>query len=252
MVGATVALAADAKSGRHSRITMLAQQKKTKKSAIQKPTTKPVAKAPRGRLQPAGKFDLEEIVSETKQKQDKVRFKVEEQAGALPPMGFWDPADFCKKARGSEDKKVFAWSNTFAEEDSFRKFREAELKHGRVAMLATVGSLVQHFVRIPAAELAQAPSGIQAAFDPNGSTGMLVLTIICGFIEIFVLYQEDTRRGGDYGDPLKLGMNDMDMQHRELSNGRFAMFAALAIIAAELASGKDAFEQLVAINDIKW
>ena len=32
-------------------------------------------------------------------------------------------------------------------------------------------------------------------------------------------------------------------EEREINNGRFAMFAALGIIAAELYTGKDAIEQ---------
>ena len=33
------------------------------------------------------------------------------------------------------------------------------------------------------------------------------------------------------------------IEEREINNGRFAMFAAIGIIAAELYSGKDAIEQ---------
>jgi len=34
------------------------------------------------------------------------------------------------------------------------------------------------------------------------------------------------------------------MRNRELNNGRFAMFAIMGIIAAELVTGKDAVQQL--------
>ena len=34
-----------------------------------------------------------------------------------------------------------------------------------------------------------------------------------------------------------------EMRNKELNNGRFAMFAALGIIAADLATGKDAMQQ---------
>merc|ERR1711862_292656 len=54
---------------------------------------------------------------------------------------------------------------------------------------------------------------------------------------------------GDYGNPLQLGIGDpmgenADMRNREINNGRAAMFAALGIIVAELATGKNALEQL--------
>ena len=46
--------------------------------------------------------------------------------GALPPVGFFDPFGFTDKA----------------DENTLKRYREAELTHGRVAMLATVGFLV--------------------------------------------------------------------------------------------------------------
>jgi hypothetical protein len=46
-----------------------------------------------------------------------------ELAGATPPLGFWDPLNFSEGA--SEGRMLF--------------YREVEIKHGRVAMLAAVG-----------------------------------------------------------------------------------------------------------------
>ena len=37
--------------------------------------------------------------------------------------------------------------------------------------------------------------------------------------------------------------NGKHTEEREINNGRFAMFAAIGIIAAELYTGKDAIEQ---------
>ena len=47
--------------------------------------------------------------------------------GALPPTGYWDPLGL--SADGDAEK--------------FKNYREIELKHGRVAMLAVTGYLVQ-------------------------------------------------------------------------------------------------------------
>jgi light-harvesting complex I chlorophyll a/b binding protein 4 len=58
-------------------------------------------------------------------KQD-VLAKAQSMAGVTPPLGFWDPAGFCTDV--SEGKLCF--------------YREVELKHGRVAMLAALGFLV--------------------------------------------------------------------------------------------------------------
>ena len=46
--------------------------------------------------------------------------------GALPPVGFFDPLGFADKA----------------DENTLKRYREAEITHGRVAMVATVGFLV--------------------------------------------------------------------------------------------------------------
>lgn len=46
--------------------------------------------------------------------------------GALPPVGLFDPLGLADKA----------------DENTLKRYREAELTHGRVAMLATVGFLV--------------------------------------------------------------------------------------------------------------
>merc|ERR1712099_48688 len=53
-------------------------------------------------------------------------FSVRDLPGITAPLGFFDPLDFCGEA--SEGKIKF--------------YREVELKHGRVAMLASLGFLV--------------------------------------------------------------------------------------------------------------
>merc|ERR1719436_2363494 len=53
-------------------------------------------------------------------------FSFDNMPGALPPTGFWDPLGFAEKA----------------DEGTLKRYREAEITHGRVAMLAVVGFLV--------------------------------------------------------------------------------------------------------------
>merc|ERR1711871_668003 len=53
-------------------------------------------------------------------------FSVKDMPGITDPLGFFDPLNFCEDA--SEGKIKF--------------YREVELKHGRVAMLAALGFLV--------------------------------------------------------------------------------------------------------------
>ena len=56
----------------------------------------------------------------------KPSFNVDNMPGALAPMGFFDPLGFAAKA----------------DEGTLKRYREAEVTHGRVAMLAVLGFLV--------------------------------------------------------------------------------------------------------------
>merc|ERR1712008_92293 len=60
-------------------------------------------------------------------------FNPSKQVGAMAPLGFFDPLGFAKVG----DKK------------GFNNLRAAEIKHGRVAMMAALGAVVQHFVKFP-------------------------------------------------------------------------------------------------------
>ena len=148
--------------------------------------------------------------------------------GATAPLGYFDPLGFSK----------------VGDEAGFRKLRSAEIKHGRVAMMASVGAVIQHFVQFPGFE--GVPKGLGAVTTGAGTFGFAALVVISGVLEMFVWKDDENKEVGDYGNPLSLGIPlgwSDDMRERELNNGRAAMFAAVGIIAAELATGKDAVEQ---------
>merc|ERR1719235_1662841 len=153
-------------------------------------------------------------------------FDPAKQVGAMAPLGFFDPLGFSK----------------VGDKDGFRNLRAAELKHGRVAMMAAVAAVAQHYVKFPGFETV--PSGLSAVTTPLGGGGVVVLLLLSGFMELSVWAQDPSKEVGDFGDPLGLGMYDTEMRNRELNNGRMAMFAALGIIAAELLTGKDGMQQL--------
>jgi hypothetical protein len=161
-------------------------------------------------------------------------FNPAEQRGVTAPFGFFDPAGFSK----------------VGDEEGFRKLRTAEIKHGRVAMMAAVGAVVQHYLQFPGFQ--SVPKGILAVTDGSGIAGFAALTVVSGALEI-LLWKEDPSKSvdsiGDYGNPLQLGVGTPlgegeDMRNRELNNGRAAMFAAVGIIIAELLTGKDGMQQL--------
>lgn len=179
---------------------------------------------------------------------------VDEMTGALSPVGFFDPLGFAEKA----------------DDATLRRYREAELTHGRVAMLAVIGFLVQETgfhplfnaadknigpairhldavresvpfffeilaLGIGAAEVQRALIGWQKPGDAGGWPGVL----------------RDEYAPGDIGfDPLNLKPADPEefkmMQTKELQNGRLAMLAIAGFFAQELVDGRGIVEHFTA------
>jgi len=151
-------------------------------------------------------------------------FNPAEQLGAMEPLGYFDPLGFAK----------------VGDEDGFRNLREAELKHGRVAMMASVGLLFQHFVKFPGFE--SAPAGFAAIATGEGVLGFVALFAASGILEL-AWRPDASREPGNFGDPFGVKMYTEEMRTKEISNGRMAMISVLGIFAAELATGKDAIQQ---------
>lgn len=149
------------------------------------------------------------------------------QLGAMEPLGFWDPLGFANKD----------------DEFNFLQLRRSEIKHGRVAMLASLGFVAQHFIRFPGFE--ECPPGLGAVFAPPSQYGFAALVVIVGLIDALIFDEIP----GDYGDPAGLNMYTDEMRNKELNNGRMAMVTTLGIIIAELYTGYDAVNQL---NPANW
>jgi len=155
----------------------------------------------------------------------KRNFDPSKQLGAMEPLGFWDPLGFTK----------------VGDETGFRNLRAAEIKHGRVAMMAAVGAVAQHYVQLPG--FGDVPKGLSAVATAPGSYGFAALFIVAGLLELGAWTESPNKEPGNFGDPAGLNMYTEEMRLKELNNGRFAMFAAIGIIAAELYTGLDAIEQ---------
>merc|ERR1719158_1298498 len=155
-------------------------------------------------------------------------------------MGYFDPLGFSTDC--SEGKLLF--------------YREVEVKHGRVAMLASLGFLVgEQFHPLFGGNI-DVPSYIAFQQTPLQTFWPAVVTAIA-IPEIFSVatfvepnnendslwaIQPGKRIPGDFGfDPLGLKPTDPQelkkMQTKELNNGRLAMIAAAGMIAQELATG---------------
>jgi len=157
-------------------------------------------------------------------------FNPADEVGVTAPLGFFDPLGFSK----------------VGDEEGFRTLRLAEIKHARVAMMAAVGAVFQDLVQFPGFQ--KVPHGIGAVTSGgNGTIGFAALFVISGALELVFWKQDANKQVGDFGNPLQpgapLGYNT-DMRNFELNNGRFSMFAAIGIIAAEIVSGKTAVAQL--------
>eukprot|EP00929_Paragymnodinium_shiwhaense_P001659 TRINITY_DN1018_c0_g1_i1.p1 TRINITY_DN1018_c0_g1~~TRINITY_DN1018_c0_g1_i1.p1 ORF type:complete len:325 (+),score=105.39 TRINITY_DN1018_c0_g1_i1:71-976(+) len=153
-------------------------------------------------------------------------FEPSKQVGVTAPLGYFDPAGFCKTG----------------DKDGFRNLRAAELKHARVAMMAALGGVAQHYIKFPGFD--SVPAGLGAATTPPGLYGFVVLFLASGAMELGVWTQDPNKEVGDFGDPVGLGQYNEDMRNKELNNGRFAMFAAIGILAADALTGKDGIQQL--------
>jgi len=158
-------------------------------------------------------------------------FNPSKQLGAMAPLGlgFFDPAGFSK----------------VGDEKGFRNLRAAELKHGRVAMMAALGFVAQQSIKFPGFD--SVPAGWQAVTTAPGTYGFVALFLASGALELAVWTQDEKKEPGNFGDPVGLsnifGYGE-DIRAKELNNGRFAMFAAIGILAAELLTGKVGFQQL--------
>ena len=155
----------------------------------------------------------------------------EDELGVQPPLGFYDPLGLVED--GDEAK--------------FERLRYVEIKHGRIAMLAVVGYLVEASgARLPGlisydgTTFADVPAG----FDALGAipdAGLFQLFALIGFLETFVMkditggeFVGDFRNGFiDYGWDTFDEETKLKKRAIELNQGRAAMMGILALMVHE-------------------
>merc|ERR1712228_193968 len=163
-------------------------------------------------------------------------FSVRDLPGISGPLGFFDPLGYCNDA--SEGK--------------IRFYREVELKHGRVGMLAALGFLVgEQFHPLFGGDI-DVPSYLAFQQTPLQTFWGAVVFVIA-ILETYSVFSFNSPFGGepwsirsdhvpgDLGfDPLGLKPTD-PKELKEMHNGRLGMLAAAGMIAQELATGQKLF-----------
>jgi len=165
--------------------------------------------------------------------------------GAISPLGFFDPLGFTKDA----------------DLNTVKRYREAEVMHGRVAMMATVGYLIgestptitygmdvhhtianNQLAEIPGTVLFPFFLAINIAEALRASTGW----VEPGLGPLFTLREK--YYPGDIGFGSAVKPTDAEgfanMQTKELSNGRLAMLAAAGMCVQEQINGQGILETL--------
>jgi len=168
--------------------------------------------------------------------------------GALEPVGFFDPWGLAEKANDA----------------TIKRYREAELTHGRVAMLAVIGFFVGEKVEGSSFLFDAQISGPAITHFSQVPEGFWPLTIaFIGTAELYRAQQgwidpadlpidnvgqlKDDYIPGDLNfDPLGIKPEDpeefFEMQTKELQHGRLAMLAAAGFLAQEATDGKGIIE----------
>lgn len=143
----------------------------------------------------------------------------ENEIGAQPPIGFWDPLGLLAEA----------------DDARFNRLRYVEIKHGRVAMLAIIGHMVTTGnLRLPGdidyhgTSFDSIPAGI-AALSSIPLAGVFQVVAFIGFLELGVM--KDITGEGEFVGDFRNGYIDfgwetltVEEQERkrgiELNNGR--------------------------------
>merc|ERR1712127_700652 len=166
--------------------------------------------------------------------------------GAVSPLGFFDPLGFSK--------------NT--DLNTVKRLREAEIMHGRVAMMAAVGYLigestptitygmdVHHTIannqipEVPGTVLFPFFLAINIAEALRASTGWMEPGLGALFSLREEYYPGDVRFD-PFGFKPKGAKDFANMQTKELQNGRLAMLAAAGFCAQEQVNGQGILENL--------
>jgi len=166
-------------------------------------------------------------------------------SGITKPLGFWDPWGLSKG------------DNQWGATNRYTFYKDVEIKHGRVAMLAALGFLVAEKFHPLFGGTIDGPSYLAFQQTPLQTFWPIVVAVLAVIeFSTSVPTFEELDKGywtmkpdhvpGDLGfDPLGWKPKDPEafktMQTKEINNGRLAMIGIAGMVAQELVSGTKIF-----------
>jgi len=167
---------------------------------------------------------------------------MENEIGVTPPLGLFDPLGFL--SRGP---------------DAYRRYQEIEIKHGRLAMAATLGVIVTEAgVRLPGtpapssiSSYADIPGTLDGAYFGTPLAGWAQIVALIAALDIAVFRQDPAYPAGDVVQDLPIDWvryDDPEVKafklNAERNNGRAAMFGIIGMIS-HTALGEDALFPII-------
>jgi len=166
----------------------------------------------------------------------------EKDLGTTAPLGYFDPLGYI-----TDDEKL-------------TRYRAIERKHGRIAMVAMLGTFVHnngivfdgYISPSQGIKFSDIDSGIGGLFQVPAE-GLAQILVVSALIEL--AWWPARQLDGDYG--VRLGnINNWDedpkkeirQKNAELNNGRAAMMGILGVIVQEVVFGQNLAEQAAAGN----
>lgn len=156
-------------------------------------------------------------------------FDPAKEPGVMSPVGYWDPLALMHENNDPD--------SPLKSEETFRWYRAAELKHGRVCMTAMIGLVSGTFLKWPGFE--NVKSGFGALDSSLGGAGFGMLVLIAGICELDLLTQDPSKAPGDLGNPLITDEEEErelfteELRNKELAHCRLAMSGILTCAILE-------------------
>jgi len=187
----------------------------------------------------AGASAFAPVVKPTTRSSVAVSAAVEDMLGAdVETAGVWDP---------------FGYS-TNADAATLKRYRCVEIKHGRIAQIATIGYIMGDVWTFPGylskaadVKFSDVPAGM-GALQAVPVAGWAQIFLFAGLLETKFFKQDDDKEPGDLAKFNWVRYDDKELKERkllsEIKNGRLAMMAIMGMMVQEQVTGMTTIAQL--------